>query len=525
MSEENERHESRFGEGRRININFFWFIVIILTSIIATAVITALSLEAGSEKAVNVGTDTRSEFAKLYNVYDTINANYYEEVDREALIESSIQGMVEGLDDPYSEYMNNEELAQFQESVTGDFEGIGAEVMQEGNRVIITSPMRGSPAEEAGLEPGDEIIAVDGESIEGWTTQEAVQLIRGEKGTDVVLTIVRGEGDPMEVTITRDTIHLDSVTYEEVEGVGHISINRFQEGTTEEFENMLNTASEDGVEDIIIDFRYNPGGLLDEAVSMINQFIGQNETVLYLEENGGERTEIKTSNEKNPNTDDFNVHILINEGSASASEVFAGALDDLTDATIAGTQSFGKGVVQRTVELGDDSLLKYTNTKWLTPDGSWVHGEGITPDVQLVNPDYYRVEMLNPEEVYTEDVSNETVPSIKVALDTLGYEVDDFNETFDASLTEAVESFQADHDLEQSGDVTGETSTALMSDLRDYINSNDAQLNYLIDYINGDYTEKEIEAYADERAQHLEIEERENHAEQDAGNEEESTEE
>ncbi|WP_237604796.1 S41 family peptidase [Salinicoccus sp. ID82-1] len=496
-----------------------------MTSIIATAVITALSLEAGSEKAVNVGTDTRSEFAKLYNVYDTINANYYEEVDREALIESSIQGMVEGLDDPYSEYMNNEELAQFQESVTGDFEGIGAEVMQEGNRVIITSPMRGSPAEEAGLEPGDEIIAVDGESIEGWTTQEAVQLIRGEKGTDVVLTIVRGEGDPMEVTITRDTIHLDSVTYEEVEGVGHISINRFQEGTTEEFENMLNTASEDGVEDIIIDFRYNPGGLLDEAVSMINQFIGQNETVLYLEENGGERTEIKTSNEKNPNTDDFNVHILINEGSASASEVFAGALDDLTDATIAGTQSFGKGVVQRTVELGDDSLLKYTNTKWLTPDGSWVHGEGITPDVQLVNPDYYRVEMLNPEEVYTEDVSNETVPSIKVALDTLGYEVDDFNETFDASLTEAVESFQADHDLEQSGDVTGETSTALMSDLRDYINSNDAQLNYLIDYINGDYTEKEIEAYADERAQHLEIEERENHAEQDAGNEEESTEE
>ncbi|MFC3418238.1 S41 family peptidase [Salinicoccus hispanicus] len=525
MSEENERQESRFAEGRRININFFWFIIIILTSIIATAVITALSLEAGSEKAVNVGTDTRSEFAKLYNVYDTINANYYDEVDREALIESSIQGMVEGLDDPYSEYMNNEELAQFQESVTGDFEGIGAEVMQEGNRVIITSPMRGSPAEEAGLEPGDEIIAVDGESIEGWTTQEAVQLIRGEKGTDVVLTIVRGEGDPMDVTITRDTIHIDSVTYEEVEGVGHISINRFQEGTTEEFENMLNAAAEDDVEDVIIDFRYNPGGLLDEAVSMINQFIDQNETVLYLEENGGERTEIKTTDEQNPNTDDFNVYILINEGSASASEVFTGALDDLTDATVAGTQSFGKGVVQRTVELGDDSLLKYTNTKWLTPDGTWIHGGGITPDIQLVNPDYYRVEMLNPDEVYTEDVSNDTVKSIKVALDTLGYEIDDFDETFDASLTAAVESFQADQDLEQSGDVTGETSTAMMSELRDYINSNDAQLNYLVDFINEEYTEKEIETYADERAQHLEIEEREDHSDQDAGNEEESTEE
>ncbi|MFC3388379.1 S41 family peptidase [Salinicoccus sesuvii] len=525
MREENGRQESKFPEGRRININFFWFIIIILTSIIATAVITALSLEAGSEKAVNVGTDTRSEFSKLYNVYDTINANYYEDVDREALIESSIQGMVEGLDDPYSEYMNNEELAQFQESVTGDFEGIGAEVMQEGNRVIITSPMRGSPAEEAGIEPGDEIIAVDDESIEGWTTQEAVQLIRGEKGTDVVLTIVRGEGDPMDVTITRDTIHIDSVTYEEIEGVGHVSINRFQEGTAEEFENKLNMASEDGVEDIIIDFRYNPGGLLDEAVSMINQFIEQNETVLYLEENGGERTEIKTSDDRNDSTEDFNIYILINEGSASASEVFTGALDDLTDATIAGTKSFGKGVVQRTVELGGDSLLKYTNTKWLTPNGTWIHGEGITPDIELVNPDYYRVTMLDPEEVYTEGVSNETVKSIKVALDTLGYDVGDFNETFDASLTETVENFQADNEIEETGDVTGETSTLIMSELREYANSNDAQLDYLINHINGEYTEEEIEEYAEERAQHLEIKDPMNHSLQDADDEDQSTEE
>lgn len=294
MNEEHERHETKNPGGRRINIKLFWFIIILLTSVIATAVITALSLEAGNEKAVNVGTDTRSEFSKLYNVYDTINSEYYEDVDRDALIESSIQGMVEGLDDPYSEYMNNEETEAFQETVTGNFEGIGAEVMQEGNRIIVTSPMRGSPAEEAGIEPGDEIIAVDGESIEGWTTQEAVQLIRGEKGTDVVLTIVRGEGDPIDITITRDTIHIDSVTYEEVDGVGHISVNRFQRGTTEEFESKLNEAAEDDVEDVIIDFRYNPGGLLDEAVNMINQFIEEGQTVLSLEDNNGERNEIAT---------------------------------------------------------------------------------------------------------------------------------------------------------------------------------------------------------------------------------------
>ena len=532
MNEEHERHETKNPGGRRINIKLFWFIIILLTSVIATAVITALSLEAGNEKAVNVGTDTRSEFSKLYNVYDTINSEYYEDVDRDALIESSIQGMVEGLDDPYSEYMNNEETEAFQETVTGNFEGIGAEVMQEGNRIIVTSPMRGSPAEEAGIEPGDEIIAVDGESIEGWTNQEAVQLIRGEKGTDVVLTIVRGEGDPIDITITRDTIHIDSVTYEEVDGVGHISVNRFQRGTTEEFESKLNEAAEDDVEDVIIDLRYNPGGLLDEAVNMINQFIDEGQTVLSLEDNNGERNEIATSGEANPNTEDFTVYILINEGSASASEVFAGAMDDLTGATIAGTQSFGKGVVQQTVEFGDDSLLKYTNTKWLTPNGHWIHGEGITPDIKLVNPDYYRVDMLSPDEVYTEGIANETVPSIKVALDTLGYEIEDFDEDFGPDLTTAVGDFQSDNGLEMTGNVTGETSTILMSELREYINENDAQLEYLIDYINGEYTEEEIEEYAESRAQYLEIELPEEETEegepsegQDEEQEEESTEE
>jgi carboxyl-terminal processing protease len=532
LNEEHERHETKNPGGRRINIKLFWFIIILLTSVIATAVITALSLEAGNEKAVNVGTDTRSEFSKLYNVYDTINSEYYEDVDRDALIESSIQGMVEGLDDPYSEYMNNEETEAFQETVTGNFEGIGAEVMQEGNRIIVTSPMRGSPAEEAGIEPGDEIIAVDGESIEGWTTQEAVQLIRGEKGTDVVLTIVRGEGDPIDITITRDTIHIDSVTYEEVDGVGHISVNRFQRGTTEEFESKLNEAAEDDVEDVIIDFRYNPGGLLDEAVNMINQFIDEGQTVLSLEDNNGERNEIATSGEANPNTEDFTVYILINEGSASASEVFAGAMDDLTGATIAGTQSFGKGVVQQTVEFGDDSLLKYTNTKWLTPNGHWIHGEGITPDIKLVNPDYYRVDMLSPDEVYTEGIANETVPSIKVALDTLGYEIEDFDEDFGPDLTTAVGDFQSDNGLEMTGNVTGETSTILMSELREYINENDAQLEYLVDYINGEYTEEEIEEYAESRAQYLEIELPEEETEegepsegQDEEQEEESTEE
>lgn len=504
--DDNKNSKETSHKSKRISINPFWLIITILAAVILSSVITALSLEAGSEKAVNVGTDTRSEFSKLYNVYDTISTDFYDEVDNEELIESAIDGMVQGLDDPYSEYMNVESTEAFQETVTGDFEGIGAEVMQEGNRIVVTSPMRGSPAEAAGVEPGDQITAVDGESIEGMTTTEAVQLIRGEKGTDVVLSIVRGDSEPIDITVTRDTIHIDSVTYEEVDNVGHISINSFQMGTTDEFEESINQAAEDDVEDIIVDFRYNPGGLLSEAVTLINQFVPQNEVALMLEDSNGDRVELETENRQNDNTEDMNVFILINEGSASASEVFTGALNDhFDDVVIAGTQSFGKGVVQQTQEFNDSSMLKYTNTKWLTPEGTWVHEEGITPDVELVNPDYYRVEVLNEDDVYTEGQESETVTSIKVALDTLGYDVGTINDTFDEQLTDAVISFQEDNDIEADGNVTGDTSVNLMSALREYINDNDAQLEYLVDYINGEYSEEEIENTAQENAQNIEI--------------------
>src|SRR5699024_776396 len=384
--------------------------------------------------------------------------------------------------------------------ITGDFEGIGAEVMQEGSKIIISSPMKGSPAEEAGIEPSDQILAVDGESLEGMTTTEAVQLIRGERGTDVVLTIQRGSGSPSDITIKRDTIHIDivkyeevegvgniqkdtiqidSVTYQETEGVGHISVNRFQQGTTDEFSGFIDQAAEDDVDELIVDFRYNPGGLLNEAVTLINQFIEPDTAALYLEDNQGNQQEILTENEKNPNAESFDeVYILINEGSASASEVFTGALDDLTDVTIAGTTSFGKGVVQRTSEFKDNSMLKYTNTKWLTPDKTWVQDKGITPDIELINPDYYRIELLTEDEVFAEGQTSEKVLSIKVALDELGYDITNFNDKFDAGLTEAVMAYQSDENLEADGIVTGETTTGILSDIRDQINDNDAQLNY-----------------------------------------------
>ena len=483
-------------------MKFFILPFTVLAVIAITAALTTLTLHAQSSSSPS----DYDEFEQFFEIYETLTEEYYQDVDKEALVESAIQGLIEGLDDPYTEFMLPADTDQFYESVTGDFEGIGAEVRQEGSYIVIISPMRGSPAEAAGLEPGDMVTAVDGESIEGWTANEAVQLIRGEKGTDVTLTIVRGNNAPADITITRDTIHVDSVTYEEVEGVAHISINRFQEGTTSEFAEALNAAAADGNTDVILDFRYNPGGLLNEAVNMINQFVDRGTDVILMEDNTGAQVPLSTMFPKNASTDDFeNIYILINEGSASASEVFAGALDDLMDVEIVGTTSFGKGTVQTIEEYPDQSILKFTRSKWLTPNGTWVHDVGITPDIELINPDYYRVTLLNPEELFSEGQENETVTSLKVAFDALGYVIEEVNDTFDQNLTEQVEAFQESEGLEVTGVVTGDTTDALVSQLRELILDSDAQLDYLLSYINGEYTADEIEALALENAQYIEV--------------------
>ena len=492
----------------KINLNIFWFIIILLTTIFITTIITALSLNGNTERAVNVGTDTRQEFAKLYNVYDTLSKEYYTDVDKDELIESSIKGMVEGLNDPYSEYMLPEQTEEFEESITGDFHGIGAELMQDDQSIIISSPMKGSPAEDAGLQSGDKIIEIDEESTQDFTTQDAVKRIRGEKGTDVTLTIQRGSDKPFNVTITRDKIHVDSVTSEIKDNVAHISVNRFQQETANELKNALEEAKDKEVEDIILDFRSNPGGLLNEAVDMINFFVNKGKLVLYLENKFGDREKVIAENDQIIREDDFdNIYILLNEGSASASEVFAGAMRDLTDAEIIGTKSFGKGIVQRSSEFKDNSLVKYTNTKWLTPSGDWIHEKGLEPDFVINTPDFYRVKFLDSEDAYIESQSNDDIISIKVMLDALGYDVDTIDNNFDSNLTDVVQQYQNDKDLESNGIVTGDTTEQLMKDIREHIKENDVQLEYLLDYIEGKKSKEEITKEMKENSKYIPVDE------------------
>lgn len=192
-----------------IKMKLFPFIMLVFILVFVTAGITTLALSFGDEKAVNVGTNERSEFSKLYKAYDSLNENYFQEIDSGELINGAINGMLDSLDDPYSDYMNEDEAANFHQSISSSFEGIGAEITEQDGQIVIVSPLKGSPAEDAGLQPNDQIVSVDGKSLQGMSSSEAVLLIRGEKGSKVELEIGRGgNNEPMNVTITRDTILL-----------------------------------------------------------------------------------------------------------------------------------------------------------------------------------------------------------------------------------------------------------------------------------------------------------------------------
>lgn len=365
-----------------IRLKTFSFIMMVVALILATAGLTVFALTFGEEKAVEVNSPERREFQKLYSAYDEIQSKYYEDVDTEQLVNGAINGMVDSLGDPYSDYMNEEEAAQFMEGISSSFQGIGAEVQERNGYITVVSPIKNSPAEKAGVLPNDQIIAVDGESIQGFSTTEAVMLIRGEKGTEVTLTIVRGESqDPIDVTIVRDEIPIETVYSEMIgDNVAHIQITSFSRETYNELLTAIEEMENEGMEAMVIDVRQNPGGLLESALEISNLFIDEGKGMFEVEAKGQE-PEIYLATEGDKIR--IPVTLLIDGGSASASEILAGAMSESADIQLVGEKTFGKGTVQTANDLADGSNLKFTTARWLTPDGNWIHEKGIQPDVEV----------------------------------------------------------------------------------------------------------------------------------------------
>lgn len=347
------------------------------------------------------------DFDIFWKAWQEVEKKYVDQkkLDPQAMVYGAIKGMVNSLGDPYSGFMDPEETKDFGEDITDSFEGIGAELgMKEGILTII-APIEGTPADKAGLRAGDKIFKISGELTADITVDEAVNKIRGPKGTEVTLTIVRnGDSKTQDIVIVRDKIEIKSVIYEKKEdGIAYIRITKFSEDTSREFNREITKAIADGSRGLILDLRNDPGGYLNVSVEVASKFIPRGEVVVWEQDRDGNKNGYKALG--GDVLSEMTTVVLINEGSASASEILAGALRDKKGVKLIGKQSFGKGSVQQLETLSDNSSLRITIAKWLTPNGDSIHEVGLKPDIEV--------------EITEEDFNNQRDTQLEKAIEEL----------------------------------------------------------------------------------------------------------
>ncbi len=326
---------------------------------------------------------------EFISTYENIKENYYGDLDDKKLIDAAINGMVQSIEDPYSSYMDEENADDFDEDIIGSYVGIGVTIDYADNTNKIIDVTKGGVAEKAGMKVGDIIIKVDGNDVSEVFGDDLSSLIRGEEGTDVTVTVKRGE-EEIDFNLTRRKIDIISVTSKVIEKnnkkIGVIDIDKFASNTYSQFEKELKKLEKQKIDSLVIDVRDNLGGQLSQARKILDLFFDK-KTVLFQIEDHDKTTKIKGTNNK---TRSYPIAVIINNSSASASEVVAACFqDNYKKVYIVGDQSFGKGTVQKTISLKSGSKVKYTVQKWLTPKGEWIEGEGLTPKYKVSNDDAY----------------------------------------------------------------------------------------------------------------------------------------
>ncbi len=356
------------------------------TSIISTAT-TGISTENETKiSIVDISTPRKKTKPKdvdldiFWETWNTLEANFLnpDKIKTKEQIYGATRGMVASLEDPYTTFMTPKETSDFEESISGEFEGIGAEIAIKEGKLTIVAPLKGSPAELAGIRAGDIVLEIDGEPTFGISTEKAIMQIRGPEGEKVVLSIYReGEKKPLEITIVRDKIVLESVEWEMKDDVAFITISQFGTDAASEFQEAVNEILLQNPRGIIIDLRNNGGGLLDVCLKISTEFFDQKIIVKTKGRKFGDSGDIISG--RDGAFLDIPVVVLVNKGSASASEIFAGAIQDHNRGLVIGETTFGKGSVQNVIPLGDGSSLKVTIAEWLTPEGRSIHKTGIKP--------------------------------------------------------------------------------------------------------------------------------------------------
>lgn len=370
----------------------------ILTIIVVFFVTAFLTLSLGNVFLVEVGQrvvlsdeaytemkEIYEKYAKQESVMKIAQRDFLYEADEGKMLEGALEGTLKALGDPYTQFMTKEEFEALMQDTEGTYEGIGVYITaSDDNKILIVSPIEDTPAEKAGLKTGDKIIGINGTEFTADKIDEAVSIMKGEPGTSVTLTIQRlkddNTSDVSDVVVNREKIKIKTIKQAMLEdGTGYIRITTFDMHTAEDFKTAYAELKNQGMKGLVIDLRYNPGGIIDATVDISDMFMGEG-IVTYTKTKSGETEYFKSD----ANAENIPIVMLINEGSASASEIMAGAMKDTQRATLIGTKSFGKGIVQRVQRFGSDGEgIKMTVSEYFTPNGINIHGIGIEPDIEI----------------------------------------------------------------------------------------------------------------------------------------------
>jgi carboxyl-terminal processing protease len=423
------------------------------------------------------------EFEKFLDVYELLINKHRQKSTTQELLDGAIEGMISALDDPYTNYMNVEEAEQFASQMEGEYQGIGAGLYEENGRVIIEYTFKDSPAEKSGVLAGDVIVEVDGVDVREFNSAEIVGVVRGDAGTEVTIGFERpGVAEIVYIVIIRDTIPLLSVEHRmlDVEGqnIGYVEISRVGEKTYLELVDALSDLGD--VDSLVVDVRGNPGGYLHIIQQITNLFVGDDLPYIQIEDRNGNVESYYVSSSKL----EMPVVVLINENSASAAEIFAAALNQIEDIPLVGVTTFGKGTVQTQNKFDDGSSIKYTIQKFLSPNGEWFHGIGVSPTHEVIQPEFYNFYKVSILDEISENIYNQQVLNAERVLDVLGYNivVDGF---LDDNTMDEIATFQEDHELTVTSSLTLETASKLNTLMKAIIEdeSNDAQLQKAIELL------------------------------------------
>ncbi len=330
---------------------------------------------------MNLGKPEDVDFSMFWNAWDVVKEKYYGKTDDQKMLYGAISGAINSLDDPYSLFMDPSESKRFLDDMNGSFDGIGAQIESKDGLVVVVAPLPESPAEKAGLKAQDIILKIDNEETKDMGFYEAIDKIRGKKGTKVKLTVFRsGWEDTKDFEIKRDTIIVKSVKYEIKDSIGYIEINQFGDDTLTLTKEALKKFQDNGINKIILDLRNNPGGYLQDAIDITSMFLDSGLVVVKEKDKFGNESSFKTTLNKKF---DGKMVVLVNGGSASASEILSGALQDHKRAEVIGEKTFGKGSVQSIEDLSNGSKIRITIARWLTPNGREIDKEGIDPTIEV----------------------------------------------------------------------------------------------------------------------------------------------